>query len=376
MVLVLRNPTSILHAEPLYEDGPVFIQGTFDVGGSLLKAYEGYLHVAPRLVALIATKFPPSWWPFVMNAAAILFTASVAAFIASSRLSVLGAPRVRLAIASGVVLLPAAHELSWHAVYIQWSLAVFLLLRVLADEPKRRLSVWADRLAVALAAVTGPCSVVFAPLYVWHKRGPVALIVVSGALVQIAFILNSERIPGSVQDLDSAVRLMATRLIVSPILGTHLSYWLGTVGIPAVVAAAAVLVFGALLVIASRALARPVLIAMLYSASSLATIGLVRSRDPVPQLLAAYDASRYFLLAGIAVMTIVVTAVIAGRGSQRVAAVLLAVPLVLGMVFDFNIPTNPSIDWETASTCIGGAEPCFIPDLGDNRWSVYWPGRP
>ena len=38
-ILFLRNPTSLLRAEPLYEDGPIFIQGTFQVGGAILEPY-------------------------------------------------------------------------------------------------------------------------------------------------------------------------------------------------------------------------------------------------------------------------------------------------------------------------------------------------
>ena len=51
VILVLRYPTAILAAEPLWEDGPIFYLGAFDGLGSLARPYQGYLHVAARMVA-------------------------------------------------------------------------------------------------------------------------------------------------------------------------------------------------------------------------------------------------------------------------------------------------------------------------------------
>ncbi len=80
-----------------------------------------------------------------MNGVTILATAGVAAFIASDRLrTAVPDRRIRLALAIGFVLMPAAQDLTWHLVYLQWTLAFFLLARVLADEPGPRW-VWLDR---------------------------------------------------------------------------------------------------------------------------------------------------------------------------------------------------------------------------------------
>ena len=126
---------------------------------------------------------PPALAPLLMNAVTILVTAGVAAFIASDRLrTAVPDRRIRLALAIGFVLMPAAQDLSWHLVYLQWSLAFFLLARVLADAPGPRW-VWPDRAAVAIAGLTGPFSILFAPLYLWRRRqlGAVTWIVVGCA---------------------------------------------------------------------------------------------------------------------------------------------------------------------------------------------------
>jgi hypothetical protein len=202
------------------------------------------------------------------------------------------------------------------------------------------------------------------------------VIVSLGALVQIAFILTSDRLPGSIQDPGTALRVLASRLVMSPLIGTHLTFWFGTIGLPDVVAALVVLAFATLLVLTAGALSRPALIVMVYSAMTLAIIGIIRTRDPVAQLLAAFDGSRYFLLAGVAVMSIVVTGFIVGTTRQRMAATVLGGTLLIGVLFDFSIPTNFPVDWASASACIGGDEPCWVPRDGDTRWSIYWPGIP
>ena len=138
LILVLRYPTSLFAAEPLWEDGPIFYLKGFDGLSSLGQSYQGYLHLGARMVAIVAAAIPPALAPLLMNSVTILVTAGVATFIASDRLrSACPDRRLRLALAIGFVLMPAAQDLSWHLVYLQWSLAFFLLIRVLADEPDR-----------------------------------------------------------------------------------------------------------------------------------------------------------------------------------------------------------------------------------------------
>ena len=94
-----------------------------------------------------------------------------------------------MALAIGFVLMPAAQDLSWHLVYLQWSLAFFLLLRVIADEPGPRWR-WLDMAAVAVVCLTGPFSILFAPLYLWQRRrlGAVTWIVVVCAVIQLVYV--------------------------------------------------------------------------------------------------------------------------------------------------------------------------------------------
>ena len=128
LILVLRDPTAMFTAEMVWEDGRVLYLGGFDGLPSLAQPAQGYLLLADRMVALAAAAIPPALAPLLMNAVTILVTAGVAAFIASDRLrTAVPDPRLRLALAIGFVLMPAAQNLSWHLLFLQWSLGFFLL---------------------------------------------------------------------------------------------------------------------------------------------------------------------------------------------------------------------------------------------------------
>src|SRR5258705_11370432 len=75
VILVLRYPSSLFAAEPLWEDGPVFYLGSFDGLATLARPWQGYLHVAARMVALVAAAIPPALGPLFMNAVPVLPTA-------------------------------------------------------------------------------------------------------------------------------------------------------------------------------------------------------------------------------------------------------------------------------------------------------------
>ena len=115
--------------------------------------------------------------------------------------------------------------------YLQWSLAFFLLIRVLADEPGPRW-IWPDRAAVAIAALTGPFSILFAPLYLWRRRrlGVTAWIVVACAVVQLFVVITAYRGPAGQTTPLEAVAVLATRLFVEPLLGYRVTWILSGAG--------------------------------------------------------------------------------------------------------------------------------------------------
>ena len=377
LILVLRYPTSLFAAEPLWEDGPIFYLKGFDGLSSLAQSYQGYLHVGARMVAILAAAIPPALAPLLMNSVTILVTAGVATFIASDRLrSACPDRRLRLALAIGFVLMPAAQDLSWHLVYLQWSLAFFLLIRVLADEPGPRW-IWPDRAAVAIAALTGPFSILFAPLYLWRRRrlGVTAWIVVACAVVQLFVVITAYRGPAGQTTPLEAVAVLATRLFVEPLLGYRVTWILSGAGIPLIAGAAFVALVLGLLVIASSVIPRRTLAVLVYAAVVVAVAGVLRSADSAESLLAGWGGGRYFMFGTSTIIAIVIAALTVGKGPAKVAGIVLGVLLIVGVVWDFQIPAPPTQGWAQQSACIGGAEPCVVPVFPGGDWDLRWPGR-
>ncbi len=377
VILVLRYPTALFAAEFLWEDGPIFYLRGFEGLASLARPYQGYLHVGARLVAMVAATVPPALAPLLTNTVTILVTAGVAAFIASDRLrTAVPDRRIRFALAVGFVLMPAAQDLTWHLVYLQWSLAFFLLARVLADAPGPRW-IWPDRAAVAVAALTGPFSILFAPLYLWRRRqlGSVTWIVVGCALVQLAVLFISRRSPTGDMTIVDAIAVFATRLLVEPLLGYQVTWLLSGAGIPMVAGAAFVLVVAALLLVAGSVVPRSTLIVLVYGAVVVAVAGVVRSADPASSLLAGWGGGRYFMFGIAAIVAVVITSVAIGGPWQRRAGLVLGGMLVIGVVLDFRIQAPPTLGWAQHSACIGGADPCVVPVFPGGDWDLHWPGR-
>ncbi len=377
LILVLRDPTALFTAEPVWEDGRVFYLGGFDGLTSLAQPAQGYLLLAPRMVAVAAAAIPPAFAPLLMNAVTILVTAGVAAFIASDRLrTAVPDPRLRLALALGFVLMPAAQNLSWHLVFLQWSLAFFLLARFFADEPGPRWR-WPDRVAVGVVGLTGPFSIVFAPLYLWQPRrlGAVTWIVVGSAIVQLAFVATAPHAGPVGATITEAVAILATRLLVTPLLGYQVTWLLSAASIPLLAGAAFVVLIATLLVIAGSVIPRRTLAVLVYAAVVVAVAGVVRAADSTSSLLAGWGGGRYFLFAIAAMMAIVIVSVVIGGRRQRRAGIALGMLLVVGVVWDFRIQAPPTLGWAQNSACIGGADPCVVPVFPGGDWDIRWPGR-
>jgi hypothetical protein len=377
VILVLRYPTALFAAEFMWEDGAVFYLGGFDGLASLVRPWQGYLHVAARAVALPATLVVPSWAPLLTNLVTMLVTAGVAAFIAGDRLrTAIPDRRLRVALAVGFVLMPAAHDLSWHLVYLQWSLAFFLLARVLADEPAPRW-VWLDRAAVAIASLTGPFSILFAPLYLWQRRrlGSTAGIVIGGAIVQLAYLVTSPRAPAGEATFSEAISVLATRLLVEPLLGYQVTSRLGEAGIPLIVGGAFVLLVATLLVIAGSAMPRQTRVVLVYAAVVVAVAGIVRSAEPAANMLGGWGGGRYFLFGIGAVVATVIASVAIGGPWQRRAGLVLGALLLVGVVRDFFVLAPATLGWAESSACVGGPDPCVVPVFPGDYWDLRWPGR-
>lgn len=185
------------------EDGPVFYQDASEYGlASLLKPYAGYLHLYPRLVAILSMVFPASLIPFVFFGG---WLASIVLLFWTLRRALADRPHyaaLAFIIPLLAIMQPHSGETFLSLTNAQWWLASSLA--VIASMPwmfGRRVT----PIAVVLS-LTGPFSVLIFPvaaIQCWrHKRYALLIAMAVGAAAQVAMLLSN---PRPSQELDQNI---------------------------------------------------------------------------------------------------------------------------------------------------------------------------
>jgi hypothetical protein len=385
---VARRPSSVLRPEFFNEDGQVFFLGTFfgSPVETLFRSYQGYLHLVPRLVALLERAVPITSAPLVSNVASLLVVAGVATFAFSRLERAIPSRAIRAAFAAIIVVAPVAAEPLGSLTYAQWYLGVFLVLFLLADPPRSRLGAVLDRTALVLSSLTGPFGIVVSPMYVvaavrtrTRAAAITAVAVVVPACLQLFLLLTAGGRAPSIhwQGLDQVARVTALRAIVVPFIGTHTGTslvvaptWIGF-AVATGICAALVVVLVALAAEPERRWTAAVLVAgwiVILGA------GLVGSTDRPSDMLHLGYSDRYFFIPGLLIGMFAVAGLVASSWWGRMAAIGLCLVLAVGVVRDFRLANRPYHDWPLVSGCIGGPEPCLVPVQPPAVWSIQWPG--
>jgi hypothetical protein len=311
LVLIARRPESLTAPAFWNEDGPVFYADP-----NPLAAYNGYLHLVPRVVALLEHAVP---WPALLgNTIALAITVAVALFVASDRLEpVFG--RARWFAAGLVLVQPALAELLGSITYAQWWLGLYLLLGAVARAPAGK---WrnVDAACLAIASLTGPFSIFAAPLY-WLRRDlrPSALLVTAGAAVQLAVFALSPRL-GLIHVPDRLPEILLTRGVAESFVGPDLVERVPVFA----VAGFAVVAFYLLRHLPAR---------LVLAVAAIAATSLVLSRETTAELLSLYGAQRYFFLPGL----VLGWAALVGLSRRDWFAVVPVGLLLVGVMVDFRL---------------------------------------
>jgi hypothetical protein len=332
----LRRPETLTSPAFWNEDGQIFFLGTWY--STPLTSYAGYLHLFPRLAAYLERLAPIELAPLIGNGIALLVMAAVGAFIASDVLP--GDRGLRSLLGLFVVLSPLSSEVAGSLTYVQWYLAIFLFVFRFAVRPSRR---WV--LPLAISGLTGPFSIVAAPLYAiraWRDPSfrPFAVTMLATAAIQGVTAATSRRWldspPGDVP------QVLALRLVVAPVLGQH---WAELLAPLAVLLGAALLVP---LALAARRIPAPVLFVAGYVIATF-TIAALLLRPDGGDLRLVRTGERYFFLPATALGFVVII----GSVRRRMGRVALAL-LIVGCVSDFRLE----------------------PHQHDPGWAIRWPASP
>ncbi len=234
-VLFVRKPDSLVNPQLWAEDGVIFFQQQLELGlGAIFTPYNGYLHLAPRLVAAFADRlFPYCWVPAVYNYLCLLITIGVAVSVYSNRLSISHRPLLALSL----VFVPHfENEVFLNITNLQWILCPLLLVTLFKTAPsgnffRKGLSVASDFLLLLLCGLSGPFLLLLSPFFVGRaliKRDSYSVVLAGVVfiitLVQLSFIHSQPpEIQGEGPDLEVLLELIGKRFLGELFLGVTIS---------------------------------------------------------------------------------------------------------------------------------------------------------
>jgi hypothetical protein len=224
-ILALRKPDAFYNPQFWGEDGPNFYKDALLMGPkAFFEVYASYLHTVARCVGALATWFDPKWAPTVFVGSALAFTLYAAARTQSARCPL---PR-HAGCALAVVLVPDAFEVLLNITNLQWINFGSLLLILISADAKRWWQHLHDGVMVLLFGLSGPFSIIVAPLFLWRawQRRTAASLIVSGLALVAAGVQawTVWHYPPGTQDspvaLEALLAVPGMRITGSLLLGT------------------------------------------------------------------------------------------------------------------------------------------------------------
>src|SRR5262249_27433618 len=151
-LLFFRAPSAFITPQLWAEDGLLYANA-YNVGWhALLLQYVGTHSLYGSIVALIATKFPPQFGPWIVVYAAHLAVLTVVAMATSPRFAF---PYRGIA-ALAIVCAPAGSEVLAFLASAQWILPIGLVVLLYSTSKKSAAACGLEAAFTALAGLTGP----------------------------------------------------------------------------------------------------------------------------------------------------------------------------------------------------------------------------
>jgi len=163
LVVVSRRPDAVLHPQFWAEDGRVFFQEAYNLGGwhSLFRPYAGYFHTVPRLGAWLALILPLAMAPLILNLIAIAIQALPVNLLLFSRSSAWGSLRYRALLACIYLVLPNMREIGANIANSLSLLALSGFILLVASPPKSVIGRVFDILTLLLFGLSGRYCIFF-----------------------------------------------------------------------------------------------------------------------------------------------------------------------------------------------------------------------
>lgn len=167
-VQLLRQPGVPSWNTVIAEDGAVFLTDALNhpIGATLLRPYEGYLHVVPRLLAALTVAFPLRYAALLLTGSSAVVVSLLALYVWSSSRSLFRTRWARAVVVAFLLLLPTAgYETNASLNNLHWYLD-FACFWVVFARPRRRRELAVGAVIVAAAALCDPLVGLLLPLVV------------------------------------------------------------------------------------------------------------------------------------------------------------------------------------------------------------------
>jgi hypothetical protein len=377
-VLALRRAQAVTVPQFWAEDG-YFFERAYELGWrAFLEPFAGYLHTMMRVIAGFAVAVDPARAPALFVASSAAVTLYVALRTLSPRCPL---PKLGGACALAVVLVPDTYEVLLTVVNLQWVMGAGMVLLLISGDP-RGARQWAhDLAAAALTGLTGPFSIVLAPLFAWRAwsrrtRGSLALaaVVAACALVQGCLVLTGPAIGAGAPGASVAFRLLlpavGRRVGASVLMGFLASpatdQILGTVAGIATLAGVGYLAL-------RRGPDRQARSLLGLSFFLLLGGALYRTRYSLDDFFRPLAHARYVFIPQLLAMWLLLFCVGRRGIAGRVALALCALSLLTNLP-RYREPAFANMRWDLYEARIRAGEPVVVP-INPRGWVVPLPPR-
>lgn len=168
LALVYRKPEAFTKPQFWAEDGVMFFQYFQSGGHTIFSPYAGYLHLIPRIVAMLTFHvISVEHMPLAYNIASLLIFFGLIWFIWWRTAF---DPYTKFFVTLGLSLVPVGSEMVLCISNVQWYVNLFIPLIFLVGYSKKYVVL--DGIVLFLVALTGPFSVVYLPVVsaiIWYR---------------------------------------------------------------------------------------------------------------------------------------------------------------------------------------------------------------
>ena len=365
-LLVCRLSSILARPQFWAEDGGVFFadatSGPAHGLDVIFLSYAGYLHLIPRLIAMVGSFLPVFWGPAFYAYTSIVVLGVVAWAIQSPRIQLPGAWLAALALGA----IPHTGEVYGVICNIQWVTALLLFGILIADDPDSKVTMGMDIAGVVVAGLTGPFVVLSLPFFLfraWQRESRKSWILLITALGCFLLQLPSLLFHRPVSDehhpwnLPNLISVLGHRMFVT--------LFVGDIHVSPFAAGSVFFVCGLtlFLIVWYKRDALPGALPMSADAALVVLASVVKVRFDQLPFGDVRDGDRYFFTGKIILVWLL--AALASRTTFSVrAGIYAAFALALWSNYtSFVYAPFPDMDWPKYAKIIQRREPVKVPIL-------------